>query len=195
MGDHSGLLEELQAGIAELTTSETWMRYLEVQSRFYSYSIGSSSISEVSEWVAGSLVTRDRGCSPPVRVCPITLGSGSLGCAVGGVGDPVAVGESGPSTGGAGVDADELAENGGWNLGDELGSGAVAHDAGFDADGSQPLTQCDGADRLAGVAAGEQPTAGDLIGDAVGASGWELRDEGGERFVRRGRHLIVASGV
>ena len=38
MGDHSGLLEELQAGIAELTTSETWMRYLEVQSRFYSYS-------------------------------------------------------------------------------------------------------------------------------------------------------------
>jgi antirestriction protein ArdC len=38
MGDHSGLLEELQAGIAELTTSERWMRYLEVQSRFYSYS-------------------------------------------------------------------------------------------------------------------------------------------------------------
>ena len=38
MVDHSVLLEELQAGIAELTTSERWMRYLEVQSRFYSYS-------------------------------------------------------------------------------------------------------------------------------------------------------------
>ena len=38
MRDHAVLLEELQAGIAELTTSERWMRYLEVQSRFYSYS-------------------------------------------------------------------------------------------------------------------------------------------------------------
>ena len=38
MRDHSGLLEDLQAGIAELTTSEKWTQYLDVQSRFYSYS-------------------------------------------------------------------------------------------------------------------------------------------------------------
>jgi antirestriction protein ArdC len=38
MRDHSGLLEDLQAGIAELTTSEKWRQYLDVQSRFYSYS-------------------------------------------------------------------------------------------------------------------------------------------------------------
>jgi hypothetical protein len=36
--DYSGLLEELSAGIAELTTSEKWTQYLEVQSRFYRYS-------------------------------------------------------------------------------------------------------------------------------------------------------------
>jgi hypothetical protein len=38
MRDHSGLLEDLQAGIAELTTSEKWTQYLDVQSKFYSYS-------------------------------------------------------------------------------------------------------------------------------------------------------------
>ena len=38
MRDHSGLLVSLQAGIAELTTSEKWTQYLDVQSRFYSYS-------------------------------------------------------------------------------------------------------------------------------------------------------------
>jgi hypothetical protein len=38
MRDPNGLLEELQAGIAELTTTERWQRYLDVQSRFYSYS-------------------------------------------------------------------------------------------------------------------------------------------------------------
>ena len=37
MRDHAGLLEELSAGIAELTTSETWTRYLDVQSKFYAY--------------------------------------------------------------------------------------------------------------------------------------------------------------
>ena len=38
MRDPKGLLDELQAGISELTTSERWQRYLDVQSRFYSYS-------------------------------------------------------------------------------------------------------------------------------------------------------------
>lgn len=38
MRDHSGLLDELSAGIAELTTSEKWTRYLDVQSKFYAYS-------------------------------------------------------------------------------------------------------------------------------------------------------------
>jgi len=38
MRDHSGLLEELSAGIAELTTSEKWTQYLDAQSKFYSYS-------------------------------------------------------------------------------------------------------------------------------------------------------------
>ena len=38
MRDHGGLLEELQAGIAELTTSERWTQYLDMQSRFYAYS-------------------------------------------------------------------------------------------------------------------------------------------------------------
>ena len=38
MRDPNGLLVELQAGIAELTTSEKWTQYLDVQSRFYSYS-------------------------------------------------------------------------------------------------------------------------------------------------------------
>ncbi|MFI4971083.1 MAG: pentapeptide repeat-containing protein [Hyphomicrobiales bacterium] len=38
MRDYSGLLEGLSAGIAELTTSEKWTRYLGVQSRFYRYS-------------------------------------------------------------------------------------------------------------------------------------------------------------
>ncbi|MBW4030115.1 MAG: ImmA/IrrE family metallo-endopeptidase [Acidobacteria bacterium] len=38
MRDPEGLLDELQAGISELTTSERWQRYLDVQSRFYSYS-------------------------------------------------------------------------------------------------------------------------------------------------------------
>jgi hypothetical protein len=42
MRDHSGLLEDLQAGIAELTTSEKWTKYLDVQSRFYSYSPSNS---------------------------------------------------------------------------------------------------------------------------------------------------------
>jgi hypothetical protein len=36
--DHSGLLDELSAGIAELTTSEKWTKYLNVQSKFYRYS-------------------------------------------------------------------------------------------------------------------------------------------------------------
>ncbi|MHB8335366.1 MAG: ArdC-like ssDNA-binding domain-containing protein [Acidimicrobiales bacterium] len=38
MRDHSGLLEELCAGIAELTTSEKWTQYLDMQSKFYAYS-------------------------------------------------------------------------------------------------------------------------------------------------------------
>ena len=38
MRDHSGLLEELSAGIAQLTTSEKWKQYLDAQSKFYSYS-------------------------------------------------------------------------------------------------------------------------------------------------------------
>ena len=38
MRDHSGLLEELSAGITELTTSEKWSQYLDVQSKFYAYS-------------------------------------------------------------------------------------------------------------------------------------------------------------
>ena len=38
MRDHSGLLEGLQASIAELMTSERWTQFLDVQSRFYSYS-------------------------------------------------------------------------------------------------------------------------------------------------------------
>ena len=38
MRDHSGLLEELSTGIAELTTSETWKQYLDAQSKFYAYS-------------------------------------------------------------------------------------------------------------------------------------------------------------
>ena len=38
MRDPNGLLVELQTGIAELTTSEKWTQYLDVQSRFYSYS-------------------------------------------------------------------------------------------------------------------------------------------------------------
>lgn len=36
--DHAGLLDELSAGIAELTTSEKWTQYLNVQSKFYRYS-------------------------------------------------------------------------------------------------------------------------------------------------------------
>ena len=42
MRDHSGLLVSLQAGIAELTTSEKWRQYLDVQSRFHSYSPSNS---------------------------------------------------------------------------------------------------------------------------------------------------------
>jgi hypothetical protein len=38
MRDYSGLLEGLSAGIADLTTSEKWTQYLEVQSKFYRYS-------------------------------------------------------------------------------------------------------------------------------------------------------------
>jgi hypothetical protein len=38
MRDYSGLLEGLSAGIADLTTSEKWTRYLDVQSKFYRYS-------------------------------------------------------------------------------------------------------------------------------------------------------------
>ena len=36
--DYSGLLESLGEGIAELTTSEKWKQYLDVQSKFYRYS-------------------------------------------------------------------------------------------------------------------------------------------------------------
>jgi hypothetical protein len=36
--DYSGLLEELSVGIADLTTSEKWTQYLDVQSKFYRYS-------------------------------------------------------------------------------------------------------------------------------------------------------------
>ncbi|NNN10175.1 MAG: ImmA/IrrE family metallo-endopeptidase, partial [Acidimicrobiaceae bacterium] len=36
--DYSELLEGLSAGIAELTTSEKWTQYLDVQSKFYRYS-------------------------------------------------------------------------------------------------------------------------------------------------------------
>ncbi|MHB2029263.1 MAG: pentapeptide repeat-containing protein, partial [Acidimicrobiales bacterium] len=36
--DYSELLADLQVGIAELTTSEKWQRYLDVQSKFYKYS-------------------------------------------------------------------------------------------------------------------------------------------------------------
>jgi len=38
MRDYSGLLEGLSAGIAELTTSEKWTQYLDVQSKFHRYS-------------------------------------------------------------------------------------------------------------------------------------------------------------
>ena len=38
MRDYSGLLEGLSAGIADLTTSEKWTQYLDVQSKFYRYS-------------------------------------------------------------------------------------------------------------------------------------------------------------
>jgi len=38
MRDYSGMLEELSTGIAELTTSDKWTQYLDVQSRFYRYS-------------------------------------------------------------------------------------------------------------------------------------------------------------
>jgi hypothetical protein len=36
--DYSGLLEGLSVGIADLTTSEKWTQYLDVQSKFYRYS-------------------------------------------------------------------------------------------------------------------------------------------------------------
>src|ERR1035441_2858016 len=38
MGDYSVLLEGLSVGIADLTTSEKWTQYLDVQSKFYRYS-------------------------------------------------------------------------------------------------------------------------------------------------------------
>jgi hypothetical protein len=38
MRDYSGLLEGLSVGIADLTTSEKWTQYLDVQSKFYRYS-------------------------------------------------------------------------------------------------------------------------------------------------------------
>lgn len=38
MRDYSTLLEGLSAGIADLTTSEKWTQYLDVQSKFYRYS-------------------------------------------------------------------------------------------------------------------------------------------------------------
>ncbi|HEY5304318.1 MAG TPA: ArdC-like ssDNA-binding domain-containing protein [Acidimicrobiales bacterium] len=40
--DYSGLLESLTEGIAELTTSEKWKNYLNVQSKFYQYSFNNA---------------------------------------------------------------------------------------------------------------------------------------------------------
>ena len=90
----------------------------------------------------------------------------------------------------------------GRDLGCQLGAGGVAHGCGADSQGAQPAGEDERPDRVAGVAAGEQPGASDLVGHAVGVPGWELGDQGGEWFVDGhggaagdGQHGAVAAVV
>jgi hypothetical protein len=48
------LMEDLVAGVAELTSGEAWRRWLDVARRFHRYRTGVSGISEVNEWCAVS---------------------------------------------------------------------------------------------------------------------------------------------
>lgn len=57
------------------------------------------------------------------------------------------------------MDAEEVGEDGGRDLGGQLQQGGVAVGARIDAEGAQPLGKPGGVQVLAGAAAGEQPVA------------------------------------
>lgn len=75
----------------------------------------------------------------------------------GGVGGPVARGETLPGDGDVGVDAQGAGEDRGGDLGGELEERGAAGLVGSDPELVQPLGQLCGADRASGLAAGEEP--------------------------------------
>src|ERR1035441_8635461 len=105
--------------------------------------------------------------------CPFLAGAApaDLGCVSG----PVAGGGALPGDGDADVDAEHAGEDGGGQVGGELEQCGRARLAGVDADLAQAFGELEGADRLAGLAAGEQPGRGALVADgSVAVAG---RDE------------------
>jgi hypothetical protein len=76
---------------------------------------------------------------------------------LGGVGRPVAGGGALPGNGDGDVDAEQAGQDGGGQVGGELEQRGGAGLAGSDAELAQAFGELEGADRLAGLPAGEQP--------------------------------------
>ena len=101
---------------------------------------------------------------------------------VGGVGGPVAGGGALPGDGDGDVDAEHAGQDGGGQVGGELEQRGGAGLAGVDAELAESFGELVGADRAAGLPAGEQPGRGALVaeGGVAVAGGDELQDQGGE---------------
>lgn len=110
---------------------------------------------------------------------------------LGGVAAPVAASELGPVDCGDRVQAEELANDRGWELAGQGEQGTVAVGSGVDANGGDAAGEADGVQVLSGPAAGEQPlvlassSASSVAMAAAGRAPRTVAARGG-REVRRG---------
>src|SRR5438105_3425826 len=132
----------IEQAVTEIQSGTDWRNYLALQSKLHSYSTGSVELFEVRE-------------------CP---GSGlPIGCVV----RPLAAGLGGPSGDGCGVQSEHAGEHGGRDLAAELVGCGQPHATRFYSDLSQSLAKRAGVEVSTGVAAREEPGAGQLLGGAV----------------------------
>jgi hypothetical protein len=104
--------------------------------------------------------------------CPEFRSGRRRGCGayLGGVGGPVAGGGALPGDRDADVDSEQAGQDGGGQVGGELEQRGRACLAGADTELAQAFGELEGADRLAWVAAGEQPRRAALVAEGGSAA-------------------------